>query len=125
MGFLKPYTEHTYALMRIVVGLLFMQHGIQKLMRVWEGAGPSLALYGAGPIELIGGALIAVGLFTSPAAFLCSGTMAFAYFMSHAPQGFLPLLNRGELAAVYCWIFLFIAAKGSGMWSVEAARSKS
>jgi putative oxidoreductase len=125
MGFLKPHADKIYAVMRIFVGLLFMQHGLQKIFGLFGGMppdAPAFIKYGAGGIELVGGALVAIGLFTAPAAFLCSGTMAVAYFMVHAPKGFLPILNGGEPAAVYCWIFLVIAAKGAGIWSVDAAR---
>jgi len=126
MGFLKPHADKIYALMRIFVGLLFMQHGLQKLFGVLVKGDPQpmppFIQYGAGAIELIGGALVAIGLFSAPAAFLCSGTMAVGYFMVHAPQGFFPVLNGGELAALYCWVFFVIAAQGSGIWSVDAAR---
>ena len=128
MGFLKPHADKIYAVMRIFVGLLFMQHGLQKIFDVFGGLPPDAPVfvrYGAGSIELVGGALVALGLFASPAAFLCSGTMAVAYFMVHAPKGFLPILNGGEPAAVYCWIFFVIAAQGAGIWSLDASRSKS
>ena len=128
MKFLKPYAEQSYALMRIVVGLLFMQHGLQKIFGLFGGVpseAPPFVVYGAGSIELLGGALVAIGLFASPVAFICSGTMAVAYFMAHFPKGFFPLLNGGELAVLYCWIFFAIAAKGAGMWSVDAARSRA
>ena len=128
MGFLKPHADKIYAVMRIFVGLLFMQHGLQKIFDVFGGLppdAPAFVRYGAGSVELVGGALVALGLFASPAAFLCSGTMAVAYFMVHAPKGFLPILNGGEPAAVYCWIFFVIAAQGAGIWSLDASRSKS
>ena len=89
---------------------------------------PAFIVYGAGGIELVTGALIAVGFFTAPAAFLASGTMAAAFFMGHvmSPQNpthnILPIVNKGELAVVYCWLFLFVAAKGAGIWSVDASR---
>ena len=134
MGFLKPHADKIYALMRIIVGLMFMAHGLQKIFGwfggVPEGA-PAFIVYGAGAIELVTGALIAIGLFTAPAAFLASGTMAAAFFMGHvmSPQNpthnILPIVNKGELAVVYCWLFLFIAAYGSGIWSVDAARAKT
>jgi len=79
----------------------------------------------AGPIELIGGVCVMIGLFTRWAAFLCSGLMAFAYWLGHGTKGLLPLLNGGELAALYCFVFLFLAAHGAGIWSVDAARGKS
>jgi putative oxidoreductase len=125
MGFLKPHADKIYAVMRIFVGLLFMQHGLQKIFGLFGGApaeAPAFVKYGAGGIELVGGALVAIGLFAAPAAFLCSGTMAAAYFMVHASGGFFPIVNKGEMAVLYCWIFFVIAAYGSGIWSVDAAR---
>lgn len=127
MGFLKPFQEQIYALARIVVGFLFLSHGVQKLLPIpFFGEGPaslSPMLATAGVIELVGGALVAIGLFAGPAAFLCSGTMAVAYFVAHQPEALHPIVNKGELAAVYCWIFLFIAARGAGIWSVDSSRS--
>lgn len=128
MGFLKPHAEKIYAVMRIFVGLLFMSHGLQKIFGLFGGlpeGTPAFVVYGAGGIELVGGALVAIGLFAAPAAFLCSGLMAAAYFMAHASNGFFPIVNKGEPAVVYCWLFLFIAAKGAGIWSADAARSKA
>jgi putative oxidoreductase len=127
MGFLKPHADKIYAVMRIVAGLLFMQHGLQKLFGLFGGTpaeAPAFVVYGAGSIELVAGALIAVGLFTAPAAFIASGTMAAAYFIGHATNGFFPIVNKGELAVLYCWVFFMIAAHGSGIWSVDAARAK-
>lgn len=128
MGFLKPHTDKIYAVMRIFVGLLFTAHGLQKVFGLFGGTPPTMPAplkYSAGGIELVGGALVAIGLFASPAAFLCSGMMAVAYFMVHAPNGFFPILNGGEPAVVYCWIFLVIAAKGAGIWSADAARANT
>ena len=129
MGFLTPHAEKIYALMRIFVGLLFMQHGLQKVFDLFLTGEPqpmpAFIEYGAGGIELVGGALVAIGLFAAPAAFVCSGTMAAAYFMAHFGKGFFPIMNGGEPAVLYCWVFLFIAAKGAGIWSVDAARTKS
>ncbi len=125
MGFLAAYREPIYALTRMVAGLLFALHGCQKLFG-WFGGIPaemSPLIFAAGVIELVGGALIALGLFTVPAAFLCSGQMAVAYFFFHQPQGLLPIQNDGELAALYCWIFLLIAASGDGIWSLGGRRS--
>ncbi|NOK15491.1 DoxX family protein [Corallococcus carmarthensis] len=128
MGFLRPHTERIYALLRIMAGLMFMQHGLQKLFGLFGGVpagAPPFVVYGAGIIEFVGGALIALGLFAGPAAFIASGTMAFAFFLGHvAPNGgnLIPILNQGELAALYCFGFLYIAARGSGIWSVDAAR---
>jgi putative oxidoreductase len=130
MGFLKPHADKIYAATRILAGLMFMAHGLQKIFGLFGGApegAPAFIVYGAGGIELVTGALIAIGLFTAPAAFLASGTMAAAFFMGHVgPSGnLLPIVNKGELAVVYCWLFLFMAAKGSGIWSVDASRGQA
>jgi len=110
--------------MRIVIGFLFMLHGTQKLLG-WPpsgqgGGGLNALTTTAGVIELVGGLMIMLGLFTSIAAFIASGMMAVAYFMMHQPQGALPIQNRGELAAVYAFVFLYIAARGSGPWSLDS-----
>ena len=127
MGFLQPQAERIYAGLRILAGLMFMQHGLQKVFGLFGGVpnAPGWIVWVAGPIELVGGALIAVGLFAAPAAFLSSGTMAVAYFMGHWMRtgDFFPIVNKGELAALYCWVFLLVSARGSGIWSVDAARS--
>jgi putative oxidoreductase len=125
MTFLKPYEPQLYALFRIVIGFLFLWHGSQKLFGfpgTMPGEVPAFILYTAGPIELVGGILVMIGLFTSPAAFICSGLMAAAYWMAHGPNALLPILNHGELAVIYCFAFLFIAARGAGIWSVDASR---
>jgi putative oxidoreductase len=128
MGFLQPHAERVYALLRIVTGLMFMQHGLQKIFGLFGGmpaGAPAFITYGAGSIELGCGALVALGLFASPAAFLASGSMAFAFFLGHvipAKGNLLPIVNKGELAALYCFVFLYIAAHGSGIWSADAAR---
>jgi putative oxidoreductase len=130
MGFLTPHLEKIYAATRILAGLMFMAHGLQKIFGLWGGVpaeAPAFIKWGAGSIELVTGALIAVGWFTAPAAFLASGTMAVAYFIGHvapAKGNILPIVNKGELAALYCWVFLFMAAKGSGIWSVDGSRAK-
>ncbi|HMJ14644.1 MAG TPA: DoxX family protein [Polyangiaceae bacterium] len=130
MAFLKPHLEKIYALLRIVAGLMFMQHGLQKVFGLFGGMPPGVPAfitYGAGSIELVGGLLIAIGLFTAPVAFIASGQMAFAFFLGHvipAKGNIIPIMNKGELAALYCWVFLFIAARGAGIWSVDAARSQ-
>lgn len=120
--FLKRFTKQGYALLRIVAGLLFTFHGSQKLLG-FPGSGaegiPAFVTYVAGPIELIGGTLIMIGLFTRPVAFLSSGLMAAAYFLAHATDNLYPILNRGELAILYCFIYLYIATAGSGIWSVD------
>ena len=128
---MNSHRERIYALVRIVAGLMFMQHGLQKVFGLFGGVppeAPPFIVYGAGSIELVGGALIALGLFTVPAAFLSSGLMAFAFFLGHvipAKGNIIPIVNKGELAALYCWLFLFIAAKGAGIWSIDAARTKA
>lgn len=130
MRFLRPHAERIYALLRIVTGLMFMQHGLQKLFGLFGGVppgAPAFVVYGAGAIELVGGVLVALGLFASPAAFIASGTMAFAFFLGHVfPTGnIIPIVNQGELAALYCFVFFYISAHGSGIWSVDAARQGS
>jgi putative oxidoreductase len=124
MNFMRGFESQTYALLRMVAGFLFLWHGVQKLFgfppdeRI-AGA-PAFILWTAGPIELIGGTLIMIGLFTRWAAFLASGLMAFAYWMAHGPNHILPLVNQGELAVLYCFVFLFIAARGPGIWGVDS-----
>lgn len=122
MDSLARFAPHIYALLRIVVGLLFAMHGSQKLLE-FPGDQPPVeiaSLMGlAGIIELVGGLMIAFGFLTRIAAFIASGMMAVAYFMAHAPQGPHPILNQGELAVVYCFVFLYIAAQGPGPWSVD------
>lgn len=112
---------------RIVTALLFISHGLVKLFGFPEGAQPGqvplASIYGlAAILEAFGGAAILLGLFTRPVAFLLSGQMAVAYFMAHAPQGFFPVLNGGELAIFYCFAFLYLAAAGAGPWSLDARR---
>ena len=120
--FMAFLNNQTYALMRMVVGFLFLCHGGQKLfgfpIAAPEGM-PPLITYVAGPIELIGGALVMIGLFTRYAAFLCSGLMAFAYWMMHGTQALFPIQNKGEMAALYCFVFLFIATQGSQTWGLD------
>jgi len=125
-AFLSRYTTHCYALMRMVVGFLFLWHGAQKLFGFpspMPGGVPPFITYVAGPIELIGGTLIMIGLFTGWAAFIASGEMAVAYWMVHGSKALLPIQNNGELAVLYCFIFLFIATRGGGIWSMDAARN--
>ena len=116
------------SLLRLMVGLGFLQHGTMKFFGYPPPPMPmppldTLATIG-GALELVGGILIAVGLFTRPVAFLLSGQMAVAYFMFHAPQGFFPASNMGEGAVLYCFVFLYLAAAGAGPWSLDAARGK-
>ena len=126
--FMKRFETQSYALLRIFTGFLFLWHGSQKLLGIPGEApagAPAFIIYVAGPIELVGGILILVGLFTRWAAFLCSGLMAGAYWLAHGTQSFLPLLNGGELAVLYCFVFLFISAHGAGIWSIDDARKAS
>jgi putative oxidoreductase len=118
---LTDQEEKTYALLRIVAGFLFLWHGSQKLFDFpLEFPYPlSPLIQAAAIIEIIGGALILLGLFTRPVAFLCSGTMAVAYWMAHGMRDLFPINNGGEISALYCFIFLFIACKGSGIWSIN------
>ncbi|HKV09973.1 MAG TPA: DoxX family protein [Thermoanaerobaculia bacterium] len=121
---LGRHADRIYAIFRIVIGFLFMCHGLQKIFGALGGqkVGEVASLIGlAGIIELVCGFLVMVGLFASWAAFLASGTMAVAYFMAHFPRGFWPILNEGELAVAYCFTFLYIAARGAGPWSVARA----
>lgn len=121
MKFLDKYQDHTFALLRIVSGFLFMWHGTQKFFNFPKEYPFELSALttAAGSIEIVGGILLVIGLFTRPAAFICSGTMAVAYWLAHGSQGFWPIINGGELAALYCFVFLMIAAKGAGIWSVD------
>jgi putative oxidoreductase len=111
------------SIVRIMAALLFLEHGTSRLFG-WPSAMPApefLTMYWfAGAIELVGGALLALGLFSRPAAFIMSGEMAFAYFISHAPNSFFPILNRGDASILYCFIFLYIACAGPGPWSLDA-----
>jgi putative oxidoreductase len=116
------------SILRIVAGFLFIAHGTQKLLGFPAPAGFEVTLMSqagiAGLLELVGGALLMLGLWTRPVAFVLSGEMAFAYFLAHARQNFWPLLNRGELAVLYCFLFLYFAAAGGGPLSLDALRGK-
>jgi len=126
--FLKQSEPKMYALLRIVTGFLFLWHGSQKLFgfpgEIPPGA-PTFILYVAGPIELLGGTFVLVGLFTRWAAFLCSGLMAFAYWIGHGTKALLPITNGGELPTLYCFAFLLISTRGAGIWSIDAAREEN
>jgi putative oxidoreductase len=125
--FMARYDRYAYAVLRVVTGLLFLFHGSQKLLS-WpvEAAGmPPFIIYLAGPIELLGGILVMIGLMTRWAAFVCSGLMAAAYWMAHAPKALYPIMNAGELAIIFCFVFLYIAARGPGIWSIDASRGQS
>jgi putative oxidoreductase len=119
-------TPHLLSLLRIVTAFMFMLHGTQKWLSFPAPRSSPIELMSlsgvAGLLELLGGLLLLLGLFTRPVAFVLSGLMAFAYFIAHAPQGFWPLLNRGELAALYSFVFLYLAAAGGGPWSLDQWR---
>jgi putative oxidoreductase len=111
------------SILRIMTGLLFMEHGTQKLLGFPPAANPGPALFSLlgvqGILELAGGLLIVLGLFTRPMAFILAGDMAVAYFMAHAPRAFFPILNGGDSAILYCFVFLYLAVAGAGVWSVD------
>jgi putative oxidoreductase len=119
----------THALLRIITGALFMQHGLQKLFgllvdpsRPWNGPPPAFSLFWfAGVLEAFGGLLIVIGLLTRPVAFVLAGEMAVAYFMAHFPRSFWPILNSGEHTVLFCFVFLYLFATGAGPFSVDAA----
>ncbi|HTN93354.1 MAG TPA: DoxX family protein [Gallionella sp.] len=125
----KFWTPRILGILRIVTAFLFLQHGTAKLLGI-----PHVAMFDnlqlfsliglAGMLELGGGVLILLGLFTRPAAFILSGEMAVAYFMAHAPHGLLPILNQGELAVMYCFVFLYLSVAGAGEFSLDALRRK-
>ena len=119
---LETFAPHILGLTRILFGVMMAAHGAQKLLGLFGGvpAGtPAFIVWVAGPVELIGGALIALGLLTRGAGFLLSGQMAFAYFMGHAPKGFWPIVNGGELAIAYCWLALYFVAQGPGAFALD------
>ena len=121
-GFMSGYEAQTYAALRIVAGFLFLWHGASKLLGFPmppPPEAPAFVVYVAGSIELVGGILVAIGLKTRLAAFLSSGLMAAAYWMAHGTNALLPIQNQGELAVIYCFVFLYISARGSGIWSVD------
>ncbi|HEX2813244.1 MAG TPA: DoxX family protein [Sphingopyxis sp.] len=126
MKFLDGFGEQAYALLRIVAGLLFLAHGVQKFFNFPVDFPMPLnpMLQAAGVIELVAGGLIVIGLFTRPAAFIASGMSAVGYWMVHGSKSFFPIVNGGEAIALYCFIFLFIATRGAGIWSVDGARGK-
>lgn len=125
--YLGKFSPEIYALLRIVAGFCFAMHGSQKLFG-WPGGKDPVELASmmgfAGIVELVGGILIMIGLVAGYAAFISSGQMAVAFFMVHIPQDWNPLVNGGELALVYCFLFLFIASRGAGIWSVDAERKR-
>ena len=124
--FLSKYETQIYAILRIIAGFLFLWHGSQKLFS-FPPVGVDMPLFiviAAGPIEFIGGLLIMLGLWTRWAAFITSGQMAVAYWMAHGTHALLPVVNQGEMAMLYCFLFLFISAKGSGVFSIDHVREK-
>jgi len=123
---LSRFAPQVLAATRVFTGILLASHGAQKFGAfggIPDGV-PAFIVWIAGPIELVGGALLALGLFTRPAAFLMSGLMAFAYFLGHAGKGFWPILNGGELAIVYSWLSLYLAAQGPGAWALDGLRTR-
>jgi putative oxidoreductase len=125
--FMSRFEEETLALLRFMAGLMFALHGAQKLLGAFGGMGgsgataePLTQMWVAGILELVGGLLISVGLLTRPVAFILSGMMAVAYFTAHFPNGFWPIQNQGELAALYCFVFLYFSARGPGKYSLDA-----
>ena len=131
--FFNTWQPRVLALLRIVTAYLFLQHGTAKLLGIpavemFKAGVPLLSMSGvAGLLELVGGALMLIGLFTRPTAFILSGQMAFAYFIAHASRGnaLVPMLNGGELAVLYCFVFLYFAVAGAGAWSVDAMRNRT
>jgi putative oxidoreductase len=130
MSHLEAWSPRVLAAVRIITALLFVEHGLMKLV-AFPAAVPGLPsplpgiLVAAAVIEIVGGALIVVGLFTRIAAFICSGEMAAAYFMFHAPNSFWPAVNQGDAAILFCFVFLYLAFAGAGAWSIDAAVSNS
>ena len=128
-AFFAAWTPRAQALLRIVTAYLFLVHGMSKLFGIPHVAAfDKLQLFSligvAGILELVGGVLLLLGLFTRPVAFVLCGEMAFAYFIGHAPHGFWPLLNQGAPAVFYCFLFLYLSAAGAGPWSLDAMRGK-
>lgn len=123
------YTPYVLSLLRIISGLLILQHGMGKHLKFpyvasYDGIATFSLPWFAGVFELVLGALVLLGLFTRPAAFILSGTMAFAYFIGHAPRGFFPILNNGNLAILYCFVFFYLSFAGGGPLSLDAILRK-
>ncbi len=124
----RNWAPRVLSILRIAAALFFLQHGFAKLLgfphvAYFDGLELFSLIGLAGVLEIVGSVLLLVGLFTRPVAFILSGEMAVAYFTAHAPASFFPLLNQGELAALYSFIFLYFAAAGGGAWSLDAARN--
>ena len=120
----ERYAPQVYALFRFVAGFLFLFHGLQKLFGMFgrEAVAVGTLPWLAGMIETVGGVLMMIGFLVRPVAFIASGEMAAAYFMAHQPRGTWPIQNGGELAALYCFAFLYFAARGAGIWSIDSIR---
>lgn len=128
-SFLSPFSSHLLSVLRIVTALLFVEHGCSKLFGYPPSGMPGhfepFTLMGfSGILEFVGGILLFIGLFTRLTAFILSGEMAFAYFMVHAPKDFFPMVNKGEIAVLYCFVFLYLAAAGGGPWSIDSLRRR-
>ena len=129
METLTAWAPRALSVLRIITGLMIIQHGMAKLLGFpvvanLANLSPFSLIGAAGFIELIGGALLIIGLWTQPAAFILSGEMAFAYFIAHSPKSFYPLINGGTLAIMYCFTCLYLATAGAGPWSVDAAMKR-
>ncbi len=127
LSFMSQFQHAVHGLMRIVIGFLFMTHGGQKLFGWFGAEGPAelMSPFGvAGVLEFFGGLLVMFGVFTGPVAFILAGEMAVAYFWRHVPRGFWPWANRGELAALYCFVFLFLSSAGGGRFRLDALWAK-
>jgi putative oxidoreductase len=128
-SFRATWSPRLLSILRIIAGLLFLEHGLSKYFGFPAPSPAAFQVMGilglAGAIETVCGALLAIGLFTRVAAFIASGEMAFAYFMAHFPKNFFPMINGGDAAILYCFIFLFFALEGGGPWAIDAIRSKA
>jgi putative oxidoreductase len=127
---LAAWTPRVLSILRIITGLLIIQHGMAKIigfpaLPAFANVQPFSLIGAAGFIELIGGALLILGLWTQPVAFILAGEMAFAYFIGHFPKGFLPLINGGTLAILYCFACLYLSTAGAGPWSIDAKNSRA
>jgi putative oxidoreductase len=126
----SAWSPHLLSLLRIMAALLFVEHGTSKLFGMPPSPMPGhldlLSMVGfSGILEFVGGVLLAIGLFTRITAFILSGEMAVAYFMVHAPNNFFPMVNKGEIAVLYCFVFLYLAAAGGGPWSLDRLRHRA
>ena len=126
---LTAWAPQMLSVLRIMTALLFLEHGTMKLLGFPDSGRPGPDLFSlmglAGTLEIVGGLLLVLGLFTRPVAFILSGQMAVAYFMAHAPQGFHPIQNGGESAILFCFVFLYLAIAGAGSWSLDAVRKSA